>query len=117
MATVGLVGGLGPESTIDYYRRLIDGWAVVDADTSPSIVVDSLDARRALRLVSTDRAALIQYLFDSVQRLTRAGVDFIAITANSPHIVFDELSARSSVPLLSIVEVCASDALQRGFQR
>ena len=117
MTTVGLVGGLGPESTIDYYRRLIDGWAAVDPDASPSIVVDSLDARRALRLVSTNRAALIEYLSDSVQRLTRAGVDFIAITANTPHIVFDELSAGSSVPLLSIVEVCASEALRRGFQR
>ena len=117
MATLGLVGGLGPESTIDYYRRLIDGWAAVDPDTSPSIVVDSLDARRALRLVSTDRGALIEYLFASVERLTRAGADFIAITANTPHIVFDDLVARASVPLLSIVEVCATEALRRGFAR
>jgi aspartate racemase len=117
MGIVGLVGGLGPESTIDYYRRLIDGWRAIDPGTSPAIVVDSLDAQRALRLVSSDRDALVEYLSNSVERLERAGADFIAITANTPHIVFDDLVARSSVALLSIVEVCAREAVRRGFTR
>ena len=73
--------------------------------------------QRALRLVATDRDALIEYLLASVRRLTGAGADFIAMTANTPHIVFDELAARSSVPLLSIVEVCAEEAHRRGLRR
>jgi aspartate racemase len=115
--TVGLVGGLGPESTIDYYRRILDAWRRHDPSTSPSIVIDSLDVQRALRLVASDRVALIDYLFDSVRRLAGAHVDFVAMTANTPHIVFDELAARSSVPLLSIVEVCAAEARRRGLRR
>ena len=114
---VGLVGGLGPESTIDYYRRILDVWARADAGTMPSIVIDSLDVQRALRLVATDRPALVEYLLGSLKRLAGAGVDFIAMTANTPHIVFDELAARSSVPLLSIVEVCAHEAQRRGLGR
>jgi len=51
VATVGLVGGLGPESTIDYYRRLLQAWERVDPSSAPSIVIDSLDVRRGLHLV------------------------------------------------------------------
>ncbi len=117
MTTVGIVGGLGPESTIDYYRRMISAWARLDPSTSPSIVIDSLDVQRALRLVEHDRPALIEYLLASLTRLAAAGVDFVAMTANTPHIVFDELAARTSMPMLSIVETCASEARRRGLQR
>lgn len=115
--TVGLVGGLGPESTIDYYRRILEAWAREDPGTMPSIVIDSLDVQRALRLVATDRPALVEYLLGSLKRLAGAGADFIAMTANTPHIVFDELASRTSVPLLSIVEVCAREAQRRGLRR
>src|SRR3979409_2045603 len=117
MATVGLVGGLGPESTIDYYRRILEAWALEDASSAPSIVIDSLDVRRALHLVAGDRPALTAYLLVALVRLAGAGVDFIAMTANTPHIVFDELAARSPVRLLSIVEVCADEARRRGLRR
>ena len=115
MTTVGLVGGLGPESTIDYYRRILDAWTREEPSTAPSIIIDSLDVQRALRLVASDRAALIEYLMASLRRLTAAGVDFIAMTANTPHIVFDELAVRASVPLVSIVEVCAEEAERRAL--
>lgn len=117
MPIVGLVGGLGPESTIDYYRRLLKEWQKTEPSSSPSIVIDSLDVETGLRLVDTDRPALVEYLLESLRRLSGAGVDFIAMTANTPHIVFDALAARSSVPMLSIVEVCADEAERRGLRR
>jgi aspartate racemase len=117
VASVGIVGGLGPESTIDYYRRILEAWQREDPTTAPSIVIDSLDVALALRLVEHDRPALIEYLLASLRRLAGAGVDFIAMTANTPHVVFDELAARSAVPLLSIVEVCAEEAHRRGLRR
>ncbi len=117
MTSVGLVGGLGPESTIDYYRRILEAWKRDDPSSAPSIVIDSLDVSRAIRLVETDRPGLTQYLLSSLRRLARAGVDFVAMTANTPHIVFDELAADSPVPLLSIVETCADEAQRRGVRR
>src|SRR5688572_21548573 len=117
MTTVGIIGGLGPESTIDYYRRILEAWEREDPSTAPSIVIDSLDVRRALRLVDSDRTALTEYLLASLHRLAGAGVDFAAMTANTPHIIFDDLAARSPVPLMSIVEVCAQDARRRGLAR
>src|SRR5258705_12210304 len=117
MTRLGLVGGLGPESTIDYYRRILDGWKATEPATSPSIVIDSLDVRRALDLVARDREALTNYLLESVQRLAGAGADFVAISANTPHLVFDALAARAQVPMLSIVQTCADEASRRGLHR
>src|SRR3954468_9822301 len=117
MASVGLIGGLGPESTIDYYRRIIQAWQARDPSSSPPLVIDSLDVQRALRLVANDLPGLAGYLLASVRRLAAAGVDFVAMTANTAHIVFDEVAARSPVPLLSIVEVCADEAKRRGLAR
>jgi aspartate racemase len=114
---VGLVGGLGPESTIDYYRRILAAWHREYPASAPSIVIESLDVQRALRLVASDREGLVAYLLASVKRLGDAGVDFVAMTANTPHIVFDELAAQSPVPLLSIVEACADEAQRRGLRR
>lgn len=114
---LGLVGGLGPESTIDYYRRIIDAWRAHDPSTAPAIIIDSLDVNRGLQLVEHDHAALTAYLLDSLQRLARGGADFAALTANTPHIVFDELVARSPIPLVSIVEVTAREAARIGVKR
>lgn len=117
MTSVGLVGGLGPESTIDYYRRIIDGWQRHDPSTTPPIVIDSLDPNRALALVQSDANAFFDYILASVRRLAAAGVDFIAITANTPHLMYDELAGVSSRPMISIVEVCAEEAERREIRR
>jgi aspartate racemase len=117
VATLGIVGGLGPESTIDYYRRILEKWKLHDPSSSPSIVIDSLDVDRGLQLVEHDRPALIEYLSASVSRLAAAGADFAAMAANTPHVVFDELVARSPIPLLSIVEACADEAQRRSLRR
>ena len=114
---IGLVGGLGPESTIDYYRRIIARWQAHSPDTYPRLVIDSLDFRLGIQLVQDDRAGLIEYLLGSIRRLAGAGADFVAMTANTPHIVFDELAAAAPVPMLSIVEVCADEAAARGLRR
>src|SRR3712207_4591758 len=117
VVTVGIVGGLGPESTVDYYRRILEAWERDDPSTAPSIVIDSLDVRRALDLVERDRPALTEYLLASLRRLAGAGVDFAAMTANTAHLDFDDVAARSPVPLVSIVEVCAAGARRRGLRR
>jgi aspartate racemase len=117
MKTLGIVGGLGPESTIDYYRRILEAWKRNDPSSSPSIIIDSLDVDRALRLVENDRPALVEYLSASLDRLAAAGAEFAAMAANTPHVVFDELAADSPIPIVSIVEACAEEAQRRGLRR
>lgn len=117
MGILGLVGGLGPESTIDYYRLILEAWKARHPASLPRVIIDSLDVNVGIRLVRTDRQGLVQYLLDSIRRLERAGCDFAAMAANTPHIVFDDLVAESPVPLLSIVEACADAVEARRFRR
>jgi aspartate racemase len=117
VATLGIVGGLGPESTIDYYRRILEAWKRDDPSSTPSIIIDSLDVNRGLHLVEHDRPGMIEYLSASILRLAAGGADFAAMAANTPHVVFDDLVARSPIPLISIVEACAEEARRRELRR
>lgn len=114
---VGIVGGLGPESTIDYYRRILATWQEREPLSSPRIVIDSLDVQTGLRLAQGDHAGLADYLRGSIELLARAGVHFVAMSANTAHLVFDDLAARAPVPLLSIVETAADEAKRLGMSR
>lgn len=113
----GLIGGLGPESTIDYYRRILEECERIESGSAPHIVIDSLDVDYGLSLVEHDRPRLVEYLLESARRLAAAGCDFGAMAANTPHVVFDNLVARSPIPLISIVEAAAEEAKRRGMKR
>lgn len=56
MSRVGLLGGLGPESTIDYYRRILDAWGRARPGSAPGLVIDSLDVPVVLRLLESMRS-------------------------------------------------------------
>ena len=112
MKTLGIVGGLGPESTIEYYRFLLAAYRERQPDgSSPSIIINSLDVQRGIALLNDNQLAeLADYLALGVERLVRAGADFALIAANTPHIVFDPVQRRSSIPLISIVEAARDEA-------
>jgi aspartate racemase len=119
MKTLGIIGGIGPESTIEYYRSLIAGYREQAHDeSSPSIIINSIDVNRLLRLMEArDLKGVTEYLSVEVQRLAGAGVDFGLIAANTPHIVFDEVSRLSPIPLLSIVEAACEAARALNLKR
>ncbi len=117
MTTAGIVGGLGPESTIDYYRRILQVWAESRPGSAPSLLIHSLDVQRGIRLIESDLHGLTEYLLGSLRRLAAAGADFAVLAANSPHVVFDQLSANSPLPLLSIVEATVAEAGRRELAR
>lgn len=114
MKTLGIIGGLGPESTIEYYRFLLAAYRERRPDgSSPSVIINSLDVQYGIALLDANRLAELEdYLVAGVDRLARAGCDFALMAANSPHIVFDPVQRRSPIPLISIVEA-ACDAAQR----
>lgn len=111
MKTVGIVGGIGPESTIAYYRLIIASYREQRRDgSSPSIMINSIDLKHLLDLVEANQLALLtEYLVGAVQRLAWAGSDLGLMAANTPHVVFDDVRRRSPIPLVSIVEAtCAA---------
>lgn len=119
MRTLGIVGGLGPDSTVDYYLSIIETFRNRVGDgSSPHIVIDSLDVRRGIRMLDENALEdLADYLAASIERLARAGADLAVIAANTPHIVFDQLEPRSPIPLISIVRATRDAALAAGSRR
>jgi len=119
MKTAGIIGGIGPESTIDYYRQLIEEYSRQKPDGSyPPIIINSIDLKRLRHMVDHDDfLAMVSYLTSEIQKLANAGADFGAIAANTPHIVFDDIQQQSALPLISIVESTADAACTLRLKR
>lgn len=114
----GIIGGIAPESTIDYYRRLVAACRERAGDGSyPTILIDSIDLTKMLQLAANDRPALVTYLVDELARLARGGAEIGAFASNTPHLVFDEVARRSPLPLVSIVHAARDGAIARGLKR
>src|SRR5213594_351588 len=119
MKTLGIIGGLGPESTIDYYQRLIALYRERTGDGSyPEITINSVNLKKGLDFMdANDLAGMADYLLQAIGKLARGGADFGIISANTPHIVFDDVAPKSPIPLISIVEATCAAAKARKLKR
>jgi aspartate racemase len=112
MKAVGIIGGIGPESTVEYYKLIIQHYRQKDKGGSyPHIIINSIDMTKMLELIGTHRLAEVTaYLSEEIHGLMRAGADFGLLASNTPHVVFDALVAESPIPLISIVEAACRAA-------
>ncbi|HLO17800.1 MAG TPA: amino acid racemase [Anaerolineales bacterium] len=119
MKTVGIIGGIGPESTIVYYRSILAAYREQRPDGSaPSILINSIDLTKMLALIGKDQLTEVtDYLVEEVNRLARAGADFGLSAANTPHIVFDDVQRQSPIPLISIVKAACDEAQHLGLKK
>ena len=119
MKTLGIVGGLGPESTLDYYRRTIELYRERQRDGSyPQFIINSVDLKKGLDfMAASDLAGMAAYLLEEIRKLARAGADFGLIAANTPHIVFKDVAPKSPIPLISIVEATCTAAKAQKLKR
>ena len=119
MRIAGLVGGLGPESTIDYYRSIVALYRKRSPDgLSPGLLIDSIDLRTVVGFVAGARLEeLADYVGGAVRRLALGGAQFAAITSNTPHVAFDAIARRAGIPMISIVLTAAQAAASRGCSR
>jgi aspartate racemase len=119
MKTLGIIGGLGPESTVDYYQRIIALYRERIGDGSyPEFIIKSVNLRKGLDFMEAGNlAGMADYLLEGIGKLADAGADFGLISANTPHIVFDEVALKSPIPLISIVEATCAAAKARNLKR
>ena len=106
MKKVGIVGGLGPVSTMDYYSGIIHGVrAKTGDDNYPQIVIDSVNMTEILSFLDHKNwDALANILTGAIKNLANAGAELAAIASNTPHIVFEKVQKQSVLPLISIVD-------------
>lgn len=119
MKKLGVIGGLGPESTLDYYRMIVARFRERAGDGNyPSFLLHSLNLKPAIDAVTAgDLEGLTRQLVDGVDVLARGGAEFALIAANTPHIVFDAVRQASPIPLVSIVEAARDAARAAGHKR
>jgi aspartate racemase len=119
LKSLGIIGGIAPESTVDYYRQIIAAYREQRPDGSyPQMVINSIDLNKMLRFVfANELEQLADFLAAEVQKLVDAGADFGLLASNTPHIVFDRLSSRSPIPLISIVECAREAAREMGLKK
>jgi len=114
-----MLGGTGPESTIDYYRLILEEHARRRPDQgNPPILINSVNFRELMPFMeSHDWEGLARWLAAQFEILGRAGADFGLISANTPHVAYELLELISPLPLLSILSSTAEEASRRGFRR
>jgi len=119
MKTLGIIGGVGPESTIEYYQNIIALYRERQRDDSyPEFIINSVDLKKGLDFMAANNLAdMADYLLEEIGKLARAGANFGLISANTPHIVFDDLASKSPIPLISIVECACAVAKARGLKK
>jgi aspartate racemase len=119
MKTLGIIGGTGPETTVEYYRRLISAYRERSPEGhAPSLLINSIDSKKLVDLVTANELTqMADYLVEEVARLARAGAGLALIAANTPHLVFDEVQSRSPIPMLSIVTATRDAAAAAGYRR
>jgi aspartate racemase len=115
---LGIVGGVGPESTRDYYRRLVERWHDRGpADTYPHVVIDGLNSRAAMSaMLGGDLEPAIALFGRSVEALAAAGASLAIIGSVMMHRVFPQVAAVAPIPMLSIIDALVADARRRGFR-
>jgi aspartate racemase len=119
MKTLGIIGGIGPESTIEYYRRINALYRQrVPDGSAPSILINSIDMQKLVSWVEANELGeMAGYLTAEVEKLARGGADFGLLAANTPHLVFDSVAQQSTIPLISIVQATCEAAKTRGLRR
>jgi aspartate racemase len=116
---IGLVGGLGPEATLEYYREIIDVFKGTDTSLNyPEIIIYSVNMSELIGMMKRkEYDRVVEYLLAVIESLKKAGAGFAAMTANTPHLVFDDLIKKSPLPLVSIVEAACDETQKLGLKK
>lgn len=117
MKKLGLIGGMGPQSTMPYYMNIVYGVQNrTSPDFFPNLTIESLNVFEILKMIENEEYdRLTEHFLQAIARLKAAGTEIAALTANTAHIVFDRLQPLSPVPLLSIIDATIAEAQKFGY--
>lgn len=116
---LGIVGGTGPESTVDYYHSIIAIWQQRTGDGSyPRLIINSVEAGQIFRMLSEgDFTGVARDMSVAVAQVAAAGAGAALLASNATHLAFDEIEAGASIPLIHIVDAARAAAVARGHRR
>lgn len=118
MKTIGLIGGMSWESSLEYYRILNEiTRARLGGLHSAKCILYSVDFAEIEALQHQDRwEAAAQLMIAAGQSLERAGADFIVLCTNTMHKLADEIQANTRIPFLHIADATAQKIIAGGLK-
>jgi aspartate racemase len=129
MKKIGIVGGVGWQSTMEYYSGLClrsEQWHLVkkprEVPAMPEISIESLDLAKAISYLGSDDDEPSWSNFDSyhhaaLRRLEANGADFAMMASNTPHHRFGAIVAGIRIPVISILDKMAKESARIGAQQ
>ncbi len=116
MKRIGLIGGTSPESTLYYYGLFVEeSHRRFEKNFYPEIVIFSVNFKKFRSFPTWEEKK--NYLLEGVRALECSGADIIALTANTPHMVFDDLQSETNRKMISIIDALAEESKRRGFKK
>lgn len=116
---IGVMGGMGPETSAAFYKRIIHLFQVeLGARHNyefPEMVVHNV--RAPDNVEAGVGHELLEYMLDSVRLLAKSGMDYIAIPCNSAHVHIKAVQAASPIPVMDILEETARVVSSRGMKK
>lgn len=111
MKTVGIIGGLGPGTTSEFYLELIFSCKKLNKESYPQILIHSVPLpfeieQNAISYGKNEEKCL-PYLINAVKNLEKAGADFLVLPCNSLHVFIEDIRKAVKIPVLSILEETA----------
>ncbi len=108
MKKLGIIGGLGPETTSEFYLEVIFGCQKLNNKLRPEILIDSvpmdLEMERQSIVEGIGEEKYIPTLIAAAKKLESAGADFLVMPCNSLHAFIKDIRNVVKIPVLSIVE-------------
>lgn len=119
MKTIGIIGGLSPESTVKYYQWLNEGVQKrLGGHHSAKVILSSVDFGEFVLLKEKgDWDTQGRLLSEEAMKLERAGADFIVLATNTMHKMADQIEAAISIPFLHLADATADKILDSGFSK
>lgn len=120
MKTLGIIGGLGPETTANFYTEVIASCAKKNKLHRPSILITNVPVEFELEEKfinqSKGKRKYKELLINAGQILEKGGVDFIVIPCNSVHVFIEEIKKAVNIPVLSIVDEAINHLRENGIE-
>jgi len=114
MKKIGILGGLGPESTISFYLHIIHKYEEEYKNFAyPEIIIYSLNFQRFINA----GYEIPDEVKTAIGKLHHAGADFAVAACNSVHIVYDKIKDDLPIPWISIIDVTGEEIKKAGIQK
>ncbi len=121
MKTIGIIGGLGPETTSEFYLDIVFSCQKKDRNARPSVLIASVPLPYQIEEDAISKNIGIErclpFLITEAQRLEKAGADFIVMPCNSLHIFIKDIRDSVKIPVLSIVEETVKFLKKNNFNK